>query len=1357
MSHQSRLTATAVRVKLGGLEVWALIDSGADFSMIKDGLQHRLKTELGCKSITPSRSAKGAGGNALVIVEVLCEVPVSIREESFVCPRLAVVSGLIYDVILGRDFCCRHRTVIDDEQGVFRIRGVNIPLPTYPEIRPPRARVVLEETITIPGRTVSMVAAAVRPLDGSKVESFGDHVSGMVEPNYSADREDILIPRVVVAVADDSTVPIRVTNIGTEEVRLLKGLDLGTFVSMGNMPDDMCELCPEPDDIDTAASCEVGSPLANDPQGVDPEVKQSLAPELTDLSEAGQTKLRSIFASYSDVFSKRPGDIGQTNLARHKIDTGDAIPIKQRPRRVPVKVRDQVEKQKERMLQDGIIEESESPWCSPVVLVRKKDGTFRFCVDLRAVNSVTKGFAMPLPRIDDSLDTLAKARWFTTLDMATGYWQVELAPEDREKTAFSTGKGLHHFRVMAMGLKNASGTFQKLMELILAGLDTKSCLVYLDDVILFNRTEEEHLITLQEVLKRIQAAGLKLKAQKCRFARREVTFLGHLVCESGIRPDPHNVEKVLAWPFPESDEEMKSFLGLCGYYARFIPGYAAITKPLRDAAVTKSRIKWSESMRNAFTHLKSSLASPPVLALPTCEGTFVMYTDACNSAVGVVLAERTEGTERVIAYESKALTKQQSKWPTYDKELWAVVHGIRHFRQYTVGARFEVVTDHKPLANIPESIAVERDGTGRRGRWAVELSSFDFKVRIRSGITHGNADALSRRPPAIPAGNRLGQDEVAAERADRPLASTRVPLEGTALNSMGGLPMPVLGGMPEPVVVSVVPATVSSTLVAEAAPTSSTSTPSKVTGKREEQTAPSSLLNAQAADPTLSTLREAIERNVKPRPSEFTAWSVLRKYWDRVRVQSGAIGIGSGRRFQAAVPRSIRTEVIRLAHDDPSSGHMGRRRTTARVKARFVWPGMNEDVRRFCASCTQCQRRHRPAPKRRAPLVTESTSQPFERIAMDITEMPLSSRGNRYALVIMDYFSKFVRIFPMPNQKAETVMEALFHWVQELGVPERIHTDQGAQFESLMMQELYRKLDIHKTRTTPYHPESDGMVERFMRTLKDMMSKYIDSQGLEWDEGVRSYAMAYNSSIHETTGYTPFYMIHGFEPRLPLDVVFGSDDAPVPAQTFLNNRLKTMRRAFAQVKRASSRAAARMADRHDSKVRFTAYPTGSKVWVRDHTSAVGGKPKLGLPFKGPVTIIDKQGTPGKEVTYKVRDESGKTRTVHHNDLKEFIPRLTDPQPASVDLGSRINQADVQGGGRKEEDEAIQPTRYDREYQHEGSIPFIPLMVVRRPGGEDVRDRHPPREVVPPGPYVTRYGRISRPPERYQAGSRGSFL
>lgn len=267
------------------------------------------------------------------------------------------------------------------------------------------------------------------------------------------------------------------------------------------------------------------------------------------------------------------------------------------------------------------------------------------------------------------------------------------------------------------------------------------------------------------------------------------------------------------------------------------------------------------------------------------------------------------------------------------------------------------------------------------------------------------------------------------------------------------------------------------------------------------------------------------------------------------------------------------------------------------------------------------------------------------------------------------------------------------------------------------------------------------MVERFMRTLKDMVSKYIDSQGLHWDEGTRSFAMAYNSSVHETTGYTPFYLIHGFEPRLPLDVVYGGEDAAAPAQTFLNERLKNMKRAFASVRRSSSDAAARMAVRHDSRVNFTPYTTGSKVWVRDHTASVGGKPKLGLPFKGPVTIIEKLGTPGKEVIYRVQDNQGKTRIVHHNDLKEFIHRRTDSQSAPRPSGSLTQNKFTPAEGTLCEPE------YSQDVQLE--IPLMNLLGgVGSPVGTDLQ-----REVpgTPAAPYVTRSGRVSRPPERFQAG------
>ena len=217
-------------------------------------------------------------------------------------------------------------------------------------------------------------------------------------------------------------------------------------------------------------------------------------------------------------------------------------------------------------------------------MAKKKDGSFRFCVDLRAVNRVTQSLPHPLPRVDDALDSLAGAKFFSTLDMASGYWQVDLADEDKEKTAFTTGKGLHQFRAMPYGLKNAGATFQRLMELILAGMESRNCLVYIDDIIIFGETEQAHLKNLEEVFQRIRDAGMKLKPRKCCLARDEVVFLGHKVSRAGVQPDPANVAKVRGWPRPEKAEDLKSFLGLTGYYSKFVPGYSDLVKPIREEA-----------------------------------------------------------------------------------------------------------------------------------------------------------------------------------------------------------------------------------------------------------------------------------------------------------------------------------------------------------------------------------------------------------------------------------------------------------------------------------------------------------------------------------------------------------------------------------------------------------------------------------------------------------------------------------------------------------------------------------------------------------------------------------------------------
>lgn len=377
---------------------------------------------------------------------------------------VTVVDDLVYDVILGRDFSCAHRTIVDDDAGTITIGGMTIPLPTREQVRHRRARVRLVSTVTVPARSECIVSCKLKRVDGTRDDETD--TPGIFEPTTAAEREGLLTPRVLVATDGDGNIPIILTNFGTEEVRLLRGSDLGTFFDA--VDDSACEyrLCSTTDDDD-------GTDDDDDSEGSSEPRKrhrpnQTQATKLldidgSDLSNDGKKELRSIVSEYSDIFSQHAGDIGDTDLVEHHIDTVEATPIKQRPRRIPVKIREQVEADKTQMLKNGIIEESTSPWCSPVVLVRKKDRSFRFCVDLRAVNGVTRGCAHPLPRVDEALDTLAGATWFTTLDMAAGYWQVPLAAEDREKTAFSTGRGLQQFRVMAFGLKNAGATFQRLM------------------------------------------------------------------------------------------------------------------------------------------------------------------------------------------------------------------------------------------------------------------------------------------------------------------------------------------------------------------------------------------------------------------------------------------------------------------------------------------------------------------------------------------------------------------------------------------------------------------------------------------------------------------------------------------------------------------------------------------------------------------------------------------------------------------------------------------------------------------------------------------------------------------------------
>ena len=360
------------------------------------------------------------------------------------------------------------------------------------------------------------------------------------------------------------------------------------------------------------------------------------------LSPLQQQQLNELFKEFQDVFSQGDDDLGNTPLLEHGIET-HGPPLRQPYRRQNPAVRREEMTQVQQMLSSNVIRPSNSPWASPVVMVRKKDGSLRFCVDFRQLNAATIKDAHPLPRIDDLLDALHGAKWFSTLDLKSGYWQVPIAEQDKEKTAFRTSSGqLFEFNQVPFGLCNAPATFSRLMDRVLAGLHWETCLFYLDDIIVFSSTWEEHLARLREVFERLRHAKLKLGAAKCTFAAKEVSYLGHRVTEEGLLPDPSLLAAIRDIPPPKTATEVRSFLGLAGYYRRYVKGFAAIAAPLHALTRKDALFHWSEDCQAAFDQLKARLTTSPITAFPDFSQEFRLYTDASTAGLGAILAQVRE-------------------------------------------------------------------------------------------------------------------------------------------------------------------------------------------------------------------------------------------------------------------------------------------------------------------------------------------------------------------------------------------------------------------------------------------------------------------------------------------------------------------------------------------------------------------------------------------------------------------------------------------------------------------------------------------------------------------------------------------
>ena len=402
------------------------------------------------------------------------------------------------------------------------------------------------------------------------------------------------------------------------------------------------------------------------------------------------------------------------------------------------------------MLKAGVIEPTASEWASPVVLVPKPDGSMRFCIDYRRLNALTVRDSYPLPRMEECIDSLGDATIFSTLDCNSGYWQIPVHPDDRAKTTFTSHEGLYRFLRMPFGLRNAPATFQRFVDITLAGLTWKICLVYLDDIIIFSKTKEEHLSHLDAVLHRLYRAGLSLNLKKCYFFRDTVSYLGHVIRPGQLTVADKNTHALKTAKPPTTQSELRSFLGLCNVYRRFVAGFAKIAAPL-NALLRKGENPQfgtlSEEQLAAFETLRTRLLDPPILALPRAEGLFILDTDASQEQIGCCLfQEQASGTRHPVGYWSRGLTSAERNYSTTEKECLAIVWAILQLRPYLEGKHFIIRTDHNSLRWVLNLA----DAQGRLARWRLRLLEFDFEVQYAPGKEHHGADTLSRLRPSDP-------------------------------------------------------------------------------------------------------------------------------------------------------------------------------------------------------------------------------------------------------------------------------------------------------------------------------------------------------------------------------------------------------------------------------------------------------------------------------------------------------------------------------------------------------------------------------------------------------------------------------
>lgn len=818
---------------------------------------------------------------------------------------------------------------------------------------------------------------------------------------------------------------------------------------------------------------------------------------------------------YKDLFTEDVTDSATTKI-KHSINTIADNPIYQKPFRLPQVQQQEVRKQIDKLLKEKIIQHSESPWASPVHLVQKKTDQsgqikWRMVVDYRRLNEQTKSDKFPLPNIEELFSKLQGNNYFSTLDLTSGYHQILMEPNSVEKTAFSTSDGHYEFLRMPFGLKNAPATFQRMINNVLKQeISNNTALVYLDDIIVYSKTKQDHINKLQQVFESLRKANLKVNKNKCVFMQEEIEFLGHVLNKDGLKPNQKKIEAIRNYPMPTTLRQLRGFLGLIGYYRKFVPNLSGITKPLTEATKKDAVINPNDKRyKEAFHTCKNLLINAPILAFPDFKKTFIITTDASDVALGAVLSQ----DNHPIAYASRTLSETERKYNTTEKELLGVLWAITQFRPYVYGRQFILRTDHKALIWLTKL----KEPNQRLTRWKLKLQDYDFKIEHVNGKDNHVADALSRielhntDSDTTPPNDNVSLNSLRVNVTTRmeplisDMSSPSETVHSNQQESDGGIP-----------IVQAFPPKRLHRVVFEMAPFKK--------AKKENNTWYFYIPPNQEEETIKQFMIEYLnhEKYAFIIPNDelyYKVSEVYRKYFDHSKLKPA-------RYTKSLIEIDDPNEQITLIKQChlQNNRHHGIESVYKQLREKYYWENMRKQIKKLILKCEPCRKEK----YNRHPNITLATETETPLKPMEIWHIDFMSLERDWYLTIIDKFSKYAIVKPTQKSLVYNTLSEIFAMI---GAPNKIVHDGEQSFCSEILKELFQTYNITNHTATPQHHKSNSDVERLHNTLQELFRLQRDSE-LDKNQKINFITHSYNNTTHSSINMSPFEVHFGRKPKL---------------------------------------------------------------------------------------------------------------------------------------------------------------------------------------------------------------------------------